>query len=600
MAIAPPRADGAPLPMSRCVPAACILIASSLLGCSQGSKVTPTQTATRAPGAAPGILVHTDVVTSRNNLARTGANLTESVLTPANVKASSFGLLQILPTDGAVFAQPLYLAQLTVGGAKHDVVFVVTEHDSAYAYDADSGAQLWHTSLTLEHETPSDSRGCYQIFPEIGVTATPVIDRSAGPAGAIYIVAMSKDRAGRYHQRLHALDVTSGGELFGGPREIQASFPTQHGTTTFDPAQYKERAALLLLGGEIYTLWASHCDNLPFTGWIIAYSASGSLAQTQVLNLGPNGNEGPGLWQGGGGPAADPAGNLYIMAGNGPFETTLDSNGFPNAHDFGNSFVKISTAGGRLAVADYFAMWNVLSEANDQADLDLGGSGPILLPDLTDSSGNVKHLALGAGKDGNIYVVDRDSMGKFNPSKNAIWQEVDHAVPRGMRTTGAYFNGRLYLADFNGTLKAFSITNARLSTTPTSTTPMVFAYPGTAPAVSAHGNAAGIVWAIQNANPAVLRAFDASDLADELYDSKQAGGRDAFGNYVSMTVPTIADGRVFVGSTVGVAVFGLLPSTAQWNVIRRLTLELRRHPLRQVLGRRLERARERLHKLLRN
>lgn len=566
--------------MSRPLPVALMLIASLLCGCSRNGEdeAAPASAPSLQPSAAA--LIHTDVVTARNDLARTSQNLTESVLSPANVNRSSFGLLRILPVDGAVFAQPLYLAQLGIDGAKHDVVFAVTEHDSAYAFDVNTGAQLWHTSLALRGETPSDSRDCYQIFPEIGVTATPVIDRGVGTAGAIYIVAMSKDRSGRYHQRLHALDVTTGGELFGGPRDIEASYPTQHGTTFFDPAQYKERAGLLLLRGQVYTTWASHCDNSPYTGWIIAYSASGSLSQTQILDLGPNGNEGPGIWQGGGAPAADAAGNIYVMVGNGPFETTLDQNGFPNARDFGNSFLKVSTAAGRLAVTDYFAMWNVLSEANDRADADLGASGPILLPDLTDNAGERKRLALGAGKDGNIYVIDRDSMGKFNPTKNAIWQEVDHAVPRGMRTTGAYFNGNVYLADWGGTLKAFSISSARLSTVPTSATLTVFSYPGTAPAVSANGRTAGIVWAIENAHSAVLHAFDATNLAVELYSSRQAG--DDFGDYVSMTAPTIADGKVLAGSNIGIAVFGLLPPTARGSIVRRLTLAWQRHPWREL------------------
>lgn len=560
-----------------------IVVASLAYGCSRTSPV-PT---------GDGIPRHTDVVTSRNDPARTGQNLSESVLTPAMVKSPSFGLLRVLPADGAVYAQPLYLAQLKVGAVAHDVVFIVTEHDSAYAYDADSGARLWRTSLVLTGETPSDSRGCDQIQPEIGVTATPVIDRTAGPAGAIYIVAMSKDRMGRYHQRLHALDVTTGRELFGGPREIQASYPTRQGQTTFDPAQYKERAGLLLLHHEIYTTWASHCDDTPYTGWIIAYSESGSLAQTQVLNLGPNGNEGPGIWQGGGAPAADSAGNIYIAAGNGPFEPQLDSNGFPNERDFGNCFLKLSIVGGRLAVVDYFATWNTLSESSDQADMDLGASGPILLPDLADQRGRVKHLALVAGKDGNIYVADRDSMGKFHPTRNDIWQEVEQAMPNGMRTTGAYFDGRLYLADWSGTLKAFSIANARLSATPTSTTSMSFPYPGTAPAVSANGKRAGIVWAIENGDTAILHAFDATNLADELYSSNRAPyGRDVFGAYVKMTVPTIADGRVFVGSTTGVAVFGLGTAKLSWSAVQRRRMQRfmqqrHGHSLRQAIARRL-------------
>jgi len=314
---------------------------------------------------------------------------------------------------------------------------------------------------------------------------------------------------------------------------------------------------LLLLNGEVYTSWASHCDNPPYSGWIIAYKQSGALQQTRVLNIGPNSQgNGPAIWHGGGGPAADSAGYIYVMAANGAFETTLDANGFPSAQDYGNSYLRISTAGQTLAVVDYFAMWNAVSEST--ADLDLGASGPILLPDLVDGSGNVKHLAVGVGKDGTIYIVDRDSMGRFNSSRNNIWQQVDGAVSPSTRSTDAYFNAKLYVADV-GPLKAFSIADARLSTAPTSVSAASFGYPGGSPVISADGNSNGIVWAIDNLSPAVLYAFDATNLTNELYDSNQAAhGRDHFAAGVKFTVPTVADGKVFVGSKTGVGVFGLL------------------------------------------
>ena len=513
-----------------------------------------TATATTAAAST----AHTDVLTYKNDLARTGQNTTESILTPANVNSAGFGLLRVLPADGAVFAQPLYVSQLSIGGVAHNVVFVVTEHNSAYAYDADTGALLWQVSLSPSGETASDNVNCSQISPEIGATSTPVIDRSAGTAGVLYEVAMTKDSSSVYHQRLHALDLTTGQELFGGPQEIHATYPTNTGTTTFDPSAYKERAALLLLNGEIYTTWASHCDNNPYTGWILAYDQK-TLAQTRVFNIAPNSNDlGPAIWMSGGGPAADAAGNIYVMAGNGVFETTLDANGFPNAQDYGNSFLKISTLNsGTLAVADYFAMWNEVSESI--ADLDLGGSGPILLPDFADGSGTVHHLAVGAGKDGNIYVVDRDSLGKFNSSRNNIWQELDAAVSHGVRSTGAYFNGRVYWSDRDVPLKAFSISAAKLSATPTSQTGVSFGYPGTVPVVSANGVSFGIVWAAEVTSPGVLHAFDASNLATELYNSNQASGsRDHYGDGNKYTSPMVADGKVFMASKTGVGVFGLL------------------------------------------
>lgn len=500
----------------------------------------------------------TDVVTYKNDVARTGQNLTESVLTLANVKSSSFGKLRFLATDGLVDAQPLYLSGLTVGGSAHNVVFVATENDTAYAFDSDSGTALWQKSLLPSGELPSDDRGCGQVTPAIGVTSTPVIDRSAGAHGVIYLVAMSIDAAQNYHQRLHALDVTTGAEQFNGPVEIAAIYPASGGgSNTFAPGNYEERAALLLLNGVIYTSWTSHCDNSPYTGWVIAYSSS-TLAQTAVLNVAAsNAGGGPAIWMAGGGPAADSSGNIYLLTANGAFDTTLDANGFPSLGDYGNSFLKITTTGGTLKVADYFAMYNEVSESN--GDADLGSGGALLLPDVTDSGGTTRHLVVGAGKDGNLYVVNRDSMGKFNPNSNQIWQEMSGVLGGGIWSTPAYFNGTVYYGPQGGALLAFKLTNAMLGGSPSSQTALSFPYPGTAAAVSANGNANGIVWAHENSATAVLHAYDAGNLATELYNSKQAaGGRDSFGSGNKFITPTIADGKVFVGTTNGVAVFGLL------------------------------------------
>jgi outer membrane protein assembly factor BamB len=441
----------------------------------------------------------------------------------------------------------------------HNVVFAATEHDSVYAFDADTGSALWHVSLLAAGETLSDAHGCEQVVPNIGITSTPVIDRGAGAHGVLYVVAMSKDGSSNYHQRLHALDLATGAELLNGPVEITATYPTAAGgTTTFSPGQYEERAALLLANGTIYTSWTSHCDISPYFGWIIAYSAS-TLARTAVLNVAPNGGgAGPSIWMSGGGPAADPAGNLYLLTANGAFETTLDANGFPSRQDYGNAFLKISTAGGSLSVADYFTMYNEVAES--AADQDLGSGGEMLLPDLTDSTGTVRHLVIGAGKDGNIYLVNRDSMGKFNASGNGqIWQQVSGAVKSGIFSTPAYFNGTVYYGDVGATLKAFSISNAKLLGQPHSQSATQFVYPGTAPSVSANGTTNAIVWAHENTNPAVLHAYDAANLAHELYNSNQAAGnRDHFGAGNKFITPTVAEGKVFVGTAAGVAVFGLL------------------------------------------
>jgi hypothetical protein len=517
-----------------------------------------TLTVNMSPGT-PLPLSGTDVTTFHNDNARTGQNLTETMLAPANVNSQTFGLLRNLPVDGKVDAEPLYLSQLPVAGGTYNVVFIATEHDSVYAFNSDTGAQLWKVSVLGSGETTSDSRGCGQVSPEIGITSTPVIDRKAGPHGTIYVVAMSK-KGSTYFQRLHALDVTTGAELLGGPVTIQASYPgtganSSNGQVVFDPEQYKERSGLLLLGGVIYTSWTSHCDINPYTAWIMAYDAS-SLLQSSVLNLTPNGSEGS-IWQSGGGPAADAQGNIYVLMANGTFDTTLDGNGFPSNDDYGNGFVKISTSGGTLQVADYFDMSNTVSESG--ADVDLGSGGPMLLPDLGDGAGNTLQLAVGAGKDGNLYVVDRSNMGKFMATSNHVYQQLSGALPNGVWGVPAYFNSTVYYCDVNATLKSFTISNGKLSATPAHTAAS-FTYPGVLPSVSANGSSNGIVWAIENTGTAVLHAFAAGDLTHELYNSNQAAnGRDHFGAGNKFITPMISDGKVFAATTNGVAVFGLLP-----------------------------------------
>ena len=501
----------------------------------------------------------TDVTTYHNDVARTGQNTTETILTQAKVNSTTFGLLRNLAVDGRVDAQPLYLSQLSAAGIAHNVVFVMTEHDSAYAFDADTGAQLWKVSLAGSGETSSDDRGCSQVTPEIGITSTPVIDRAAGAHGILYAVAMSKNSS-TYFQRLHALDITTGAELEGGPVTVQATYPgtgdnSSGGQVVFDPKQYKERAALLLLNGVIYTSWASHCDDSPYTAWIIGHNQT-TLAQTSILNLTPNGSEGS-IWQSGGGLAADPQGNIYALIANGTFDTTLDANGFPNKQDYGNGFVKVPTTGGTLKVADYFNMSNTVNESG--SDADLGSGGPMVLPDLTYGTASTLNLAVGAGKDGNIYVVNRNNMGKWNANSNNVYQELPGAVPNGVWGVPAYFNSTVYYCDQGGTLKSFSIANGKLSTTPVQTG-VSFTYPGVLPSVSANGTSNGIVWAIENTGAAVLHAFAANDLTQELYNSNQASnGRDHFGSGNKFITPMISDGKVFAATTNSVAVFGLLP-----------------------------------------
>jgi hypothetical protein len=375
------------------------------------------------------------------------------------------------------------------------------------------------------------------------------------------MVAASKDGSSNYHQRLHALDLTTGAEQSGSPVTIQGTFPSMgpessNGQVVFDPKQYNERAGLLLLNGVVYLGWSSHCDDEPYTGWLMGYNEN-SLAQTSVLNLTPNGSEGS-IWQAGAGLVADSSGNIYFLDANGTFDTKLNSSGMPTSGDYGNAFMKVSTSGGKLTPADYFTMSNTVSESN--ADEDLGSGGAMLLPSLTDSSGTVRNLAVGAGKDANIYIVDTSNMGKFNSSGNTIYQELGGALSGQEFGMPAYWNNTVYYGGVGDFIRAYPITQAKLATTPGSKTAHQFPYPGATPSVSSNGTSTGILWAVDNSSPAVLYAYDATDLTKELYDSNQAASaRDQFGPGNKYITPMIVNGKVYVGTQTGVAVFGLLP-----------------------------------------
>ncbi|HEY1660541.1 MAG TPA: PQQ-binding-like beta-propeller repeat protein [Candidatus Sulfotelmatobacter sp.] len=500
-----------------------------------------------------------DVRTYHNNNQRTGLDNAETILNLSNVNVSTFGKLFTVTVDGLVDGEPLYLSQVPVQGANHNLLIVVTENDSVYAFDADSGTQLWKISTLLSGETPSDDRGCSQVEPVIGITSTPVISRPAGSNGVIYTVAMSKDSSGDYHQRLHALDATTGNELYHGPVAITGKFPgtgddSSGGFVMFDPAQYKERSGLLLLGNTVYLTWASHCDIRPYTGWVMGYNAT-TLKQTTVINVTPNGNEGA-IWGAGAGLSADNSGNIFFLDANGVFDTTLTSGGFPSMGDYGNAFIRLTAKGG-LAAADYFEMDNGVQESD--SDTDLGSGGIVLLPAMKDSSGNTWDLAVGAGKDSNLYIVNRNNMGKFNANNNkAIYQEVAGALPGGIWAMPAFAGGRLYYGPVGGPLMEFRFSNAKLAKSPVAKTTNTFGYPGTTPSISSDNGTNSIVWASENTNPAVLHAYNANTLV-ELYNTSQApNGRDNFGAGNKFIIPMIANGKVYVGTTTGVGAFGLL------------------------------------------
>jgi hypothetical protein len=493
-----------------------------------------------------------------NDLARTGQNLSETQLTPADVNSTSFGRLFSVPVDGQVYAQPLYMSGLTIPGqGVHNVVFVATQHDSVYAFDADTNIgpevnPLWHDSFinppTGVTTVLSADVNCYDIAPEIGITATPVIDPASN---TLYVVAMTKEISGdttTYVHRLHALDVATGAEKFGGPVVIQASATgTGDGGTVdvFNPHDFKERPALLLSGGVVYTAWSSHCDESAYHGWLIGYDAH-TLQQVSVFNVTPNGQLGS-IWASGAGPAVDAQGDIYFTTANGTFDANSGGS------DYGNTFLRLQANGaGGMSVVQYFTPFNQ-AMLNAQ-DLDLGSGGVLLLPDAVGSTAH-PHLLTSAGKQGEIYLVDRDTMGGFNNGSDQVVQELASSPEFGM---AAYFNGDLYYGGDGDSLKAFSVANAGLSTAPASQSSTVFGFPGTTPSVSANGTMNAIVWAIENGSGgAVLHAYDAGNLADELYNSGEAGTRDQLDAAVKFTVPTIADGHVFVGTNAMLTVFGM-------------------------------------------
>lgn len=498
-----------------------------------------------------------DVTTYHYDNLRTGQNTHETILTHAKVNSSTFGLLGAIPVDGHVDAQPLYLSNVAIPGqGNKNVLYVVTEHDSVYAFDADSvsgssATTLWHSSMLAAGETSSDDRNCGQVSPEIGITSTPVIDRTRN---AIYLVAVSKTSGGNYIHRFHALDLTTGHELFGGPTTITATYPgsganSSNGNVVFDPKQYNERPGLLQVGGTIFTTWGSHCDAGPYTSWVMSYSAD-TLHQTGVIDLVPNGNEG-GIWMAGAAPGADASG-IYFIIGNGEFGTSLDSNGFPVNKNCGNCFAKISSTT-PLALKDYFTPSNTVAES--AGDTDFGSGGPLLLPDVTDSNGQTRHLAVGAGKDSIIYVVDRDKMGKFNSSNDNIYQKISGALSGGVWSKPSYFNGVVYYGAVGDSIKAFPISGGKLATTSSSHSSRTFGYPGATPVISANGTTDGIVWVVENGGTGVLHAYDAGNLATELYNSTQSSNAQFSGN--KFITPIVINGRVYVGTQTSVVVFGL-------------------------------------------
>lgn len=505
-----------------------------------------------------------DVPMWHNDIARSGLIASETTLTPANVTSASFGKQGIVPTDGAVDAQPLYLAGLTIGTQTHNVVFVATENDTVYALDASSHTALWQTSALPQDgsETAADNQGCSELSSKVGITSTPVIDRNFGPDGAIYFVAKSKDSSGKYHQRLHALDLRTGAELSGSPMEIAATYPANAGATnTFDPGIFVERAALLVQNGIVYLSWAAPCQQTSFDydGWVMAYD-EGRLTQLSVLNVTPNGSGG-GIWMSGAGPAADANGNLFLSTSTGTFDTTLDTNKKPANGDYGNGYLKIQAPNGVLQVSDYFEPLNGLPGAANYQDQGSGGIALMQLSLTGVPGGTTIPVVIGAGKDGNIYLMSGSGtpLGEYDGTKDHNLLTQTAALPNGVTASPAVFNGTFYYGGSGDGLKAFSLSGSGVKLTSESANTLGAA--GATPVISANGTSAAILWALDTTaqGDAALYAYDATNLATELYSTATNATRDAVGSTSKHAIPLVANGHVYIGTQSGVDVFGLLP-----------------------------------------
>jgi hypothetical protein len=511
--------------------------------------------------------VASDVLTNHNNNARTGLISDETVLTPANV--AGLKILFRKTVDGQVYAQPLCVSnQLVykqgVSQGKHEVVIVATEHGSVYAFNAKSGATYWQVSLLDQGDSPvqaSDPNiNCDEVVPEESITATPVIDRRAGPNGRIFVVVMETDGQQHYNYKLHALDLATGLDALT-PVIIAASVTGNGPATTFIATRERSRSALLLSNGIIYKAFGAFCDIPPYSGWVLGYRES-DLSQVAVFNDNPNGSpastwlpdgSGGGIWQAGLGPATDGQGNIYVATGNGPFDQTL-TGGFPTNQDYGDSVLKFSSTNG-LSVSDYFTPYNQQAEANN--DLDLASGGVVVLPKIVDTNGRAHHLLVVAGKDTNIYLLDRDNLGKFNASTNNIYQEIPSALGAGSWASCAFFNNSIYVGASNIQFQRFQFDFSNpdqplLEKTPAAQTSEVFGYPGCTPSISSNGTSNGIVWAYEyNTSHAVLHAFDPITLS-ELYNSGTL-----LGPGIKFAVPTVFHGKVYVGTSNSLVAFGL-------------------------------------------
>lgn len=518
--------------------------------------LTATSTADNTQTASVPVVVtsYAGTFVYHNDDGRTGQNLNEIVLNTGNVNVNQFGKLFSLPVDGQIYAEPLYVQGVNIAGqGVHNVVYVATQNDSVYAYDADgaSTTPLWKVNfLTNGAQTlnTNDIGGCSNISPQVGITSTPVIDPQTN---TIYLVARTKIVSGvttSYHQTLHALDITTGLEMPNSPVEIQASISSPNGPIAFDPQMHNQRAGLFLNRGVVFIAWGAHCDIQPFHGWLIGYE-EGTLQQVAVFNATPNGVEG-GIWQSGASPAVDEFGNIFATVGNGTTSVNI------GGQDYSEGLLNLNFTGNALVVTDYFLPSNF--QTLNGSDLDLGSGGPMLLPTQPTAPTD---LLIAAGKQGMVYLADRTNLGGYSATGNRIIQTLPANTVPTAHSMPAYWHNNVYFVGVGDKAKSYLLSNGLLSTLPTSQSTQGFGYPGATPAVSANGSANGILWVLTTVAglPAQLHAYDATNISRELYNTGQNPNRDQPAIAAKFAVPTVANGKVYVGTQSEIDVYGLLP-----------------------------------------
>jgi hypothetical protein len=494
-----------------------------------------------------------DVLTQHNDNTRAGLNSNETLLTPANVNGNKFGKLFTQSVDGIVVGQPLYASNVLMNdGQVHNVVYIATQHNTVYAFDADNtqgknASPLWSVSLNDGGTSdPIADYGCTSThYTEIGIMGTGVIDPGKT---TLYLVAKTLTGSVRNFS-LHALDITTGSERLGGPVIIAGTAPSSNGSGTFNPIYQMQRPALLLQNGAIYIGFGGNgCDTFAYNGWFFAYDAQ-TLQQEAAFLVTPDGTRAS-IWQGGSGPAVDANGNIYVATANGTYDGPAGSN------DFGDSVLKMGWNENAFGVLDFFTPYNQLQLA--QQDLDLGSSGPVVLPD---QPGLYPHELVVGGKQGTLYLINRDELGQFSADADNVIQSIPSAVASELAGVPSYWNSSLYLAGDVDYIKQYALVNGLLTQQPVSQTTVLFGGSGPAStSITANGNSNGILWAIRHTSPALF-AFDPTNLANKFYDSTQAlSSRDKLIPVVRFVTPTISNGKVYIGGTAALEVYGLLPS----------------------------------------